>query len=99
MSRMMERLGCKVDMAENGQIALEMLLATSQADRDLCPPGIDPRSGDATKNYDITFLDNQVRVCVNFGAGGWLMPRVPCRCQFSRARKRSVACEHWRATM
>jgi len=79
----MSRLGCTVEAAENGKIALDLMLKanpneqeeTMQNPDDIdaaekgerIPPkkkaafGIDPRSGvDAHKNYDITFLDNQV---------------------------------------
>ncbi|GAA6063145.1 hypothetical protein JCM10212_001193 [Sporobolomyces blumeae] len=85
MGRMMSRLGCVVETAENGKIALDLLLAQpadedpdiSELPRDEVDAaekgqplarrkktafGIDPRSGaDAPRNFDITFLDNQVR--------------------------------------
>ncbi|KAL8283844.1 hypothetical protein RQP46_005276 [Phenoliferia psychrophenolica] len=61
MSRMMERLGCLVDSAENGKVALEMLLATTDADKEETPPGVDPRSS-APCSYDVTFLDNQMPI-------------------------------------
>jgi len=85
MSRMMSRLGCTVEAAENGKIALDLMLAANPVEQEeemmqspddidaaekgqRIPPkkkiafGIDPRSGvDAHKNFDITFLDNQVR--------------------------------------
>lgn len=61
MGRMMQRLGCIVSTAENGAIALDMLLAGSgPSGSSESGIGVDPRSGNATKNYDITFLDNQV---------------------------------------
>ena len=83
MSRMMSRLGCTVEAAENGKIALDLMLKANPAEEEetmqspddidaaekgerIRPKkkaafGIDPRSGvDAHKNYDITFLDNQV---------------------------------------
>jgi len=82
---MMSRLGCTVEAAENGKIALDLMLAANPVEQEeemmqspddidaaekgqRIPPkkkiafGIDPRSGvDAHKNFDITFLDNQVR--------------------------------------
>ncbi|GAA6027725.1 hypothetical protein JCM8097_008002 [Rhodosporidiobolus ruineniae] len=85
MSRMMLRLGCLVSTAENGKIALDMLLAPPEgeeteggepkdevdaAEKGLVKQkktrkvGMDPTAGiDAHKNYDITFLDNQMPVC------------------------------------
>jgi hypothetical protein len=56
---MMQRLGCKVESAENGAVALEMLLAVPD---DAAPvrPGMDPRASNDEKNFDVTFLDNQV---------------------------------------
>ncbi|CEQ40329.1 SPOSA6832_01943, partial [Sporobolomyces salmonicolor] len=83
MSRMMLRLGCKVETAENGKIALDLLLARAESDDGVATAklddvdaaergvkrekkagfGLDPRSGvEAHKNFDITFLDNQVRL-------------------------------------
>lgn len=49
MSRMMERLGCKTQMAENGAIALEMILRPMKVGEQ-----------DGGKHYDCIFLDNQV---------------------------------------
>ncbi|GAA5965270.1 hypothetical protein JCM21900_006071 [Sporobolomyces salmonicolor] len=84
MSRMMLRLGCKVETAENGKIALDLLLAPAESDdsagmaklddvdaaergvkrQKKAGFGLDPRSGvEAHKNFDITFLDNQMPVC------------------------------------
>ncbi|KAK4700553.1 hypothetical protein P7C70_g5691, partial [Phenoliferia sp. Uapishka_3] len=50
MSRMISRLGCDVQTAENGAIALDMILAESG-------------SKEVRINYDIIFLDNQMPVC------------------------------------
>lgn len=47
MSRLLSRLGCNVQSAENGAIALEMLLGKEET------PTL-------TSEFDITFLDNQV---------------------------------------
>lgn len=63
MGRMMERLGCTISSAENGQIALDMLLQVTDPPPASPTTGIDPRSGSAKKNYDITFLDNQMPIC------------------------------------
>ncbi|KAM0756348.1 hypothetical protein T439DRAFT_352046 [Meredithblackwellia eburnea MCA 4105] len=62
MSRMMERLGCTVFTAENGQAALDMLLAVPEDHQIETAPGVDPRSGNSFNNYDITFLDNQMPI-------------------------------------
>ncbi|KAL8276520.1 hypothetical protein RQP46_011068 [Phenoliferia psychrophenolica] len=48
MRRMMERLGCEVSDAENGAVALELLL--------------DQKNGGG-ENFEVTFLDNQMPVC------------------------------------
>lgn len=47
MSRLLSRLGCNVSSAENGAIALDMLLGKDET------PAL-------TSEFDITFLDNQV---------------------------------------
>ena len=62
MSRMLTRLGCNVETAENGKVALEKILGSSasvatpstEADlADLIPVPEGP-------TYDIVFLDNQM---------------------------------------
>ncbi|KAK4701055.1 hypothetical protein P7C70_g5186, partial [Phenoliferia sp. Uapishka_3] len=54
MKRMMERLGCEVTTAENGAVALELLLQPADA----------ATTSSAThSDFDITFLDNQMPVC------------------------------------
>ncbi|KAK4051135.1 hypothetical protein OIV83_002957 [Microbotryomycetes sp. JL201] len=66
MGRMLERLGCLVSTAENGAIALDMLLAGSGLSASQDGVGIDPRSTldkDAPRNFEITFLDNQMPIC------------------------------------
>lgn len=47
MSRLLQRLGCLVDTAANGQSAMEMIVAASEA---MASP----------VGYDIVFLDNQM---------------------------------------
>ncbi|KAM0787630.1 hypothetical protein ACM66B_003695 [Microbotryomycetes sp. NB124-2] len=66
MGRMLERLGCLVLTAENGAIALDMLLAGSGLSASPEGVGIDPRSTlvkAAPRNFEITFLDNQMPIC------------------------------------
>ncbi|KAK4697014.1 hypothetical protein P7C70_g8280, partial [Phenoliferia sp. Uapishka_3] len=53
MGRMVERLGCQVESAENGAIALDMILATEDEDN----PNEEP------KHFDIILLDNQMPIC------------------------------------
>lgn len=47
MSRLLQRLGCAVDTAANGQSAVEMIVASSEA---MASP----------VGYDVVFLDNQM---------------------------------------
>ncbi|KAF8597563.1 hypothetical protein BDV93DRAFT_527343, partial [Ceratobasidium sp. AG-I] len=78
MTRMLTRLGCSVDNAENGQVALDMLLAplpTPQSQRSQSSAGFPsfehganaPSAGasDALEEYkyDIVFLDNHMPIC------------------------------------
>lgn len=57
MGRMMERLGCKpVDMAENGQLALDMIMSDVHGRRA-------SDAGSMLPNFDVVFLDNQMPVC------------------------------------
>lgn len=69
MGRMMQRLGCIVASAENGAVALEMILAgaAETANSSESGIGIDPRSNNDAKLYDIVFLDNQVSCGVGDG--------------------------------
>lgn len=73
MSRLLARLGCKVATAENGAVALEMILdqsaattVTASGDQAATETaqsqgiGLDPRCV-SERNYDVVFLDNQVR--------------------------------------
>lgn len=53
MSRMMTRLGCIASSAENGQVALDMILRKEE--------GGDEETEREKKHFDIIFLDNQVR--------------------------------------
>jgi len=49
MSRLLQRVGCLVDTAANGQSAVEMIVASSEA---MASP----------VGYDVVFLDNQMPV-------------------------------------
>ena len=51
MERSLARMGCAVDTAENGQVALEMIASADQARSNW--------SGNSGR-YDIVFLDNQM---------------------------------------
>lgn len=75
MSRMLTRLGCDVSTAENGEIALEMIIGgpgTSKTEDgpnsrvfDLNHDGKKDQIGRGTENgyaYDVIFLDNQMPV-------------------------------------
>jgi len=67
MSRMLTRIGCAVEQAENGQAALDLLLAPTSATQST--PALTPLSiTDSTTpmltvavepKYHIVFLDNQ----------------------------------------
>ncbi|QRV85043.1 response regulator receiver [Ceratobasidium sp. AG-Ba] len=79
MTRMLTRLGCTVDNAENGQIALDMLLAplpTPRSQRTQSSagfPSIEPGTVSPAMapsldfgvecKYDIVFLDNHMPIC------------------------------------
>lgn len=56
MSRLMVRLGCVATTAENGQVALDLILARDENDDE---------GEDATKqvNYDLICLDNAMPIC------------------------------------
>jgi len=67
MKRMLSRMGCQVDTAENGELALEMILGaahTSEAHDSFV--AADPLSGGASvppeDKYAVVFLDNQMPV-------------------------------------
>lgn len=66
MARMMDRLGCSVATAENGQIALDLILDDSSG----------TLQANGVKNYDIVFLDNQVRLLF-FVFGRVILPAQP----------------------
>lgn len=67
MSRTLSRLGCHVSTAENGEIALEMIVGrTFRRRQGLCE---DPPSGSLFEDdtstpsrYDVVFLDNQMPI-------------------------------------
>ncbi|CUA78227.1 Autoinducer 2 sensor kinase/phosphatase LuxQ [Vibrio cholerae O1 biovar El Tor str, N16961] [Rhizoctonia solani] len=69
MSRMLTRLGCVCDTAENGLIALEMLLGPmtgtpSTGDPPSSTPSDSPAaSAQAMSKYAVVFLDNQMPLC------------------------------------
>jgi CheY-like chemotaxis protein len=72
MSRMLTRLGCTVETAENGQAALDLLLGTkTPVSQTPTPSSIDPPTITPTPNdqppptplptyFDVVFLDNQM---------------------------------------
>lgn len=115
MARLLTRLGCVISTAENGAIALEMMLdqrsqqggssgtiessssaAEGGASNESDNPGmgIDPRHV-SERNFDVVFLDNQVR-CRTKEARlfSWLTQRYCDRCLFALVCKSSVACDH-----
>lgn len=59
MSRTLSRLGCHVSTAENGEVALEMIVGrTFRRAQELDE---DPEHDDASR-YDVVFLDNQMPI-------------------------------------
>ena len=70
MSRMLSRLGCKVTTAENGEIALDLILnggsRPTPSSEDTGSNGLIPdngsRSGGEERVYHVIFLDNQMPV-------------------------------------
>ncbi len=71
MSRMLSRLGCEVDIAENGKIALEKILGDNVPKGASLEPGgwhgaqFHPGLASASSEvheyiYDVVFLDNQM---------------------------------------
>lgn len=69
MSRMLTRLGCKVNTAENGEIALDLILNPNSrptpSSEDTGSSGLLPsdvsESGDEPR-YAVVFLDNQMPI-------------------------------------
>ncbi|KAL4251564.1 hypothetical protein ABKN59_006690 [Abortiporus biennis] len=77
MSRMLTRLGCRVSTAENGEVALDMILngmsrATPSSEDTGCGGLVDvpPHSGGSPDDpkYGVVFLDNQMPVLSGLGA-------------------------------
>ena len=69
MKRMLSRMGCHVSTAENGELALEMILGATHASdpHDSTTGTADPLSGSAAPvppedKYAVVFLDNQMPV-------------------------------------
>ena len=65
MSQTLSRLGCHVSTAENGEIALEMILGRKTQELDEDPlSGSPAEDGDASARscYDVVFLDNQMPI-------------------------------------
>ncbi|PCH36400.1 hybrid sensor histidine kinase [Wolfiporia cocos MD-104 SS10] len=68
MSRMLTRIGCRVMTAENGEIALEMILGSGQhatpSSEDTGSAGLsaDASPGGDEYRYQVIFLDNQMPV-------------------------------------
>lgn len=68
MSRMLTRLGCKVYTAENGGIALDMILGTganrpTPSSEDTGCGGLSSLDPNEEYKFSIIFLDNQMPVC------------------------------------
>ncbi|KAJ1306708.1 hypothetical protein OPQ81_007700 [Rhizoctonia solani] len=69
MSRMLTRLGCVCEMAENGLVALEMLLGSMTGTPSTGDPPMSTRSESPAFNtqgpgkYAVVFLDNQMPLC------------------------------------
>ncbi|KAF8308343.1 hypothetical protein DL93DRAFT_2171193 [Clavulina sp. PMI_390] len=55
MERMLQRIGCVVDTAENGQMALDMILGDAKDENAAHPSKTE-------SNYDVVFLDNQMPI-------------------------------------
>lgn len=65
MTRLLTRLGCHVSTAENGEVALEMILGPANAlmpSIDTCPTLEQELKHEAEDKYAIVFLDNQMPV-------------------------------------
>lgn len=72
MSRMLTRLGCNVSTAENGEVALEMIISGSKIENGPNFRVFDPshdsekdQNGEGMENgyaYDVVFLDNQMPI-------------------------------------
>jgi osomolarity two-component system sensor histidine kinase SLN1 len=68
MKRMLSRMGCHVSTAENGELALEMILGATHTSNPHDSTGTaDPLSGSAAPvppedKYAVVFLDNQMPV-------------------------------------
>ncbi len=57
MSRMLQRLGCIVDTAQNGQVAVEMIVTD---DHDPISPTTNMPILNTLPKYNVVFLDNQM---------------------------------------
>lgn len=84
MARMLMRIGCTVETAENGAVALEMLL--KRTDTDGNPVDVDH------KHFDCTFLDNQVSLDLLLPVVNRILMRWGCRCLYARVSKLSNDC-------
>ncbi|KAJ7580197.1 hypothetical protein C8J56DRAFT_962513 [Mycena floridula] len=63
MKRLLERLGCRVTTAENGEIALGILLGpTPTPASDISEPILDQSESDCIPRFSIVFLDNHMPV-------------------------------------
>lgn len=78
------RIGCTVETAENGAVALEMLL--KRTDTDGNPVDVDH------KHFDCTFLDNQVSLDLLLPVVNRILMRWGCRCLYARVSKLSNDC-------
>lgn len=81
MSRMLSRLGCKVTTAENGEIALDLILnpaaRTTPSSEDTGSSGLvlEENWGPGDERYAVVFLDNQMPVMSGLEAVGKLRRR------------------------
>jgi osomolarity two-component system, sensor histidine kinase SLN1 len=62
MSRMLSRMGCRVSLAENGEVALEMILRGPTPSTDESHRELSVHREEQEHKYSVVFLDNQMPV-------------------------------------
>jgi len=65
MQRLLTRLGCKVSTAENGEMALEMILRSNTTENSATQPISEQSNlpkGDGDTKFHVIFLDNQMPI-------------------------------------